>query len=42
MAGGMLFQAELTLGLPKGVDVEEVEDRLEEMSDQFMIDINLN
>ena len=42
MAGGMLFSAELTLGLPENVDADEVEDRLEEMSDQFMIDINLS
>ena len=42
MAGGMLFKAELTLGLPVGVDADAVEDCLEEMSDQFMIDINLS
>lgn len=42
MAGGMLFSAELTLGLPKGVSADEVEDSLEEMSDQLMIDINLS
>ncbi len=42
MAGGMLFTAELTLGLPVDVDADAVEDCLEEMSDQFMIDINLS
>lgn len=42
MAGGMLFSAELTLGLPEDVDADAVEDCLEEMSDQFMIDINLS
>lgn len=42
MAGGMLFRAELTLGLPENVDADAVEDCLEEMSDQFMIDINLS
>jgi len=42
MAGGMLFCAELTLGLPEGVDADAVEDALEEMSDQLMIDINLS
>lgn len=42
MAGGMLFSAELTLGLPDDVTAEEVEDSLEEMSDQLMIDINLS
>jgi len=38
----MLFCAELTLGLPEGVDADAVEDALEEMSDQLMIDINLS
>ena len=42
MAGGMLFCAELTLGLPEGVNANAVEDALEEMSDQLMIDINLS
>lgn len=42
MAGGMLFCAELTLGLPDGVNAETVEDCLEEMSDQLMIDIKLS
>lgn len=42
MAGGMLFCAELSLGLPEGVNAEAVEDALEEMSDQLMIDINLS
>jgi len=42
MSGGMLFCAELTLGLPEGVNADAVEDALEEMSDQLMIDINLS
>ena len=42
MSGGMLFSAELTLGLPEGVDAHAVEDCLEELSDQLMIDINLS
>ena len=42
MSGGMLFSAELTLGLPDNVTADEVEDCLEKMSDQFMIDINLS
>ena len=39
MSGGMLFCAELKLGLPENVDADTVEDTLEEMSDQFMIDM---
>jgi len=42
MAGGMLFDAKLTLGLPKDITAESVEDALEKMSDQLMIDINLS
>lgn len=42
MAGGLLFNAELKLGLPDGVDADAVEDCLEELSDQLMIDINLS
>lgn len=42
MAGGMLFNAELTLGLPEEITPEAVEDALEEMSDQLMIDIKLS
>lgn len=41
MAGGLLFSAELKLGLPENVSVDTVEEALEEMSDQFMIDIKL-
>lgn len=42
MSGGMLFSAELTLGLPEGIDADAVEDCLEKLSDQLMIDINLS
>jgi len=42
MAGGLLFCAELKLGLPEDVDADAVEDCLEELSDQLMIDINLS
>ena len=42
MSGGMLFSAELKLGLPEGVDADAVEDCLEKLSDQLMIDINLS
>ncbi|MGK0270669.1 MAG: glycine cleavage system regulatory protein [Cocleimonas sp.] len=42
MSGGMLFCANMRLGLPEGVDADAVEDSLEEMSDQLMIDINLS
>jgi len=42
MSGGMLFSAELTLGLPEDITAEAVEDSLEEMSDQLMIDVKLN
>ena len=42
MAGGMLFCADLTLGLPDDVNADAVEDCLEELSDQLMIDIKLS
>lgn len=42
MAGGMLFCADLKLGLPNNVDADAVEDCLEELSDQLMIDIKLS
>ena len=42
MSGEILFCAELTLGLPANITTNEVQDILEEMSDQFMIDINFN
>ena len=42
MSGGMLFSADLRLGLPEDVDADAVEDCLAEVSDQFMIDIKLS
>lgn len=42
MSGGMLFSAELTLGLPEGIGANDVEDSLGKLSDQLMIDINLS
>ena len=42
MAGGMLFCADLKLGLPDNVNADAVEDCLEELSDQLMIDIKLS
>ena len=41
MSGGILFSARLKLGLPEGVSSDEVQDALEDMSDQFMVDINI-
>lgn len=42
MSGGMLFCAQLKLGLPEDVTTEAVQDSLESMSDQFMVDINFH
>ena len=42
MAGGMLFCADLKLGLPDDVNADAVEDCLAEVSDQLMIDIKLS
>jgi len=42
MAGGMLFSANLRLGLPDNISAYDVEDCLSEVSDQLMIDINLS
>jgi len=42
MSGGVLFYAQLKLGLPEGVSPEVVQDSLESMSDQFMVDINFS
>ena len=42
MSGEILFCAELTLGLPANVTSDEVQDTLEEMSDQFMVDVNFS
>lgn len=40
MSGGTLFCAALKLGLPENISPETVQDALENMSDQFMVDIN--
>lgn len=40
MSGGMLFFAALTLSLPAGVEAEQVQTKLEELSDQLMVDLN--
>jgi len=42
MSGGMLFSADLRLGLPDNVSADDVEDCLEEVSDQLMIDIKMS
>jgi glycine cleavage system regulatory protein len=42
MSGEILFSAELKLGLPAGVTAEAVQETLEEMSDQFMVDVNFS
>jgi len=42
MSGETLFCANLKLGLPNDVSTDVVKDMLEEMSDQFMVDVNFN
>ena len=42
MSCEILFIATLTLGLPKNVTADQVQDSLESMSDQFMVDINFS
>ena len=42
MSGEILFSAELKLGLPAGVTAKAVQETLEEMSDQFMVDVNFS
>lgn len=42
MSGGTLFIAKLTLGLPEAVSPDDVQDSLEEMSDQFMVDLDFS
>ena len=39
MSGGVLFFAALTLSLPAAVTAEQVQAKLEELSDQLMVDI---
>lgn len=40
MSSEILFWANLQLGLPEGVSNDDVQDALEELSDQLMVDIN--
>lgn len=40
MSNEQLFYAQLTLGLPDEVSAENVQDKLEAMSDQLMVDFN--
>jgi glycine cleavage system regulatory protein len=40
MAGGTLFFAALTLSLPSEVSAEQVQTKLEDLSDQLMVDLN--
>jgi glycine cleavage system regulatory protein len=42
MSGGTLFCAKLKLGLPQNISPELVQDALENMSDQFMVDLNFS
>ncbi len=42
MSGEKLFCAKLKLGLPQNISPETVQDTLEEMSDQFMIDVDFS
>jgi glycine cleavage system regulatory protein len=42
MSGGTLFCAQLMLGLPENITTEAVKNSLEDMSDQFMVDINFS
>ncbi|TXH70816.1 MAG: ACT domain protein [Thiothrix sp.] len=40
MSGGMLFFAALSLSLPQGISAEQVQTKLEDLSDQLMVDLN--
>lgn len=40
MSGGLLFFAALTVSLTEGVSTEQVQAKLEELSDQLMVDLN--
>ncbi len=42
MSNEILFFAELSLRVPEGVQVEEIQDALEAMSDQLMVDLNFS
>jgi glycine cleavage system regulatory protein len=42
MSAELLFYAKLSLGLPKGVTAQQVQDALEELPNQLMVDINFS
>lgn len=42
MSAELLFYAKLSLGLPKGVSAQQVQDALEELPNQLMVDINFS
>lgn len=42
MSAELLFYAKLSLGLPKGVTAEQVQEALEELPNQLMVDINFS
>ena len=42
MSNEMLFFAELSLRIPESITPEDVQDALEEMSDQLMVDLNFS
>jgi len=42
MSAELLFYAKLSLGLPKGVMAEQVQEALEELPNQLMVDINFS
>ncbi len=42
MSSEILFYANLELGVPDGVSNDDVQDALEELSDQLMVDINFS
>ncbi len=42
MSSEILFYANLELGLPEGISDEDVQDALEELSDQLMVDIDFS
>lgn len=42
MSAELLFYAKLSLGLPKGVTAEQLQEALEELPNQLMVDINFS
>lgn len=39
MCGGTLFQASVRLGVPAGVEIDELRDALEALADDLMVDL---